>query len=128
MYRWLALLCGTFLVACGADAASVETRISPSAPTQTALVGRVVVSVKGAKPGEQASATVSGPPHALCTIVYQTPDGKIPRAAGLEPKTTDGQGRAIWSWPIAATTATGIGEIRVMCDGIRAEPVRIFIG
>jgi hypothetical protein len=71
---------------------------------------------------------VTGPPNALCTIVYQTPDGKTPRAAGLEPKRTDAQGHTMWSWPIASTTATGIGEIRVTCDGVRAEPVRIFIG
>jgi hypothetical protein len=128
MHRWLALLCGAFLVACGADMASPGTGVSPGAPTQTAAVGRVVVSVKGAKPGEKASVTVSGPPNARCTIVYQTPDGKEPRAAGLEPKTTDARGNATWTWPIASNTATGIGVIQVTCDGVRAEPVRIFIG
>lgn len=128
MHRWLTLLCGTLLVACGADAASVGTAVPPATPAQTVVVGRVVASVQGAKPGEKASVTVAGPPNALCTIVYQTPDGKTPRPAGLEPKKTDASGHATWSWPIASNTATGIGEIQVTCDGVRAEPVRIFIG
>jgi hypothetical protein len=124
--RWAALLCGVLLVSCGghtvADSAAFVT------PAQTAVSGRVVASVHGAKPGERAAVTVAAAPNARCTIVYETPDGKRPRAAGLEPKTTDAQGRAVWSWPIAATTATGIGMVQVLCDGIASEPVRIFIG
>ena len=127
MLRCLTFLCGVFLVACGADATAAGT-VPPNAPSQTPVTGQVVVTVHGAKPGERASATVSAPPHVQCVIIYRTPDGKTPRAAGLEPKTTDAQGRATWSWPIASTTATGIGEIDVTCDGIVAAPVRIFIG
>jgi hypothetical protein len=121
------LLCSIFLVACGADAAA-GTSVVPTVSSGTPITGQVVVSVHGAQPGGKASATVSGPPHAQCTIIYRTPDGKTPRAAGLEPKATDAQGHATWSWPIASTTATGIGEIDVTCDGIAAAPVRIFIG
>src|SRR5690349_13713524 len=98
--RWLTLLGGLFLVACSADAAG-GTAIVPTGSSRTPASGQVIVTVHGAKPSEKASAAVTALPHAQCTIVYRTPDGKTPRAAKLEPKTTDAQGRATWSWPIA---------------------------
>lgn len=133
MQPWLWLSLGLLLVACGqqdmppattAGIAPVVTGAASGSATTAVVIG----GIRGGKPGDRASASVTGPPNTRCTIAVMAPDGRQIRAAGLEPKNTDAQGRAIWTWQIATNTPPGIGMVDIACGGVHAAPVRLFIG
>jgi hypothetical protein len=79
------------------------------------------LTVDGASPGHHASVTVQATPNAECSIVYTTPSGRTSKAAGLEPKTADIDGKVSWIWLIGGRTAPGTGHVTVTCNGDSAE-------
>ncbi|MBV8085003.1 MAG: hypothetical protein JO247_09330 [Chloroflexi bacterium] len=76
--------------------------------------------VLGGRPSQTASIAVTAAPNTPCTIGYTTPLGTRSTAAGLVTKTTDGRGRASWSFVIGTGTRPGTGEIAVTCGGVTA--------
>ena len=129
--RWLLLL--LFCCACassGSPTATTGASMPPATtPAQNGGVAPVVIGgVRGGPPGSRASASVTAPPQTRCSIAVTAPDGHAINAAGLEPKATDAQGRAMWTWQIPPMTPAGIGTVDIACGGVHAAPVRLFIG
>ncbi len=116
------------LLACTACGSATAATTAPA--TGSPVVGATVVigGIRGGPPGGRASASVTGPPQTRCTIAVTAPDGHPINAAGLEPRTADAQGHAMWTWQIPTMTPSGIGMVDIACGGVHAAPVRLFIG
>lgn len=84
------------------------------------------ISVTGAPPGRDASATIQGPPNTVCSIEFFAPGGETTEAPGLDDKRTDASGRTSWSWPIATGTPPGMGRVIVFCgSAVGTGPITI---
>ncbi len=85
------------------------------------------ISIRGAAPGGEASATVHASAGASCAITYITPAGTTSTAQGLAPAVADGEGIASWIWRISASTRAGVGTVTVTC-GAGSVTAAITIG
>ncbi len=119
-------LAATDWIAVYAQIPRTPTAASPtvSDPSGTGTIRNL--SVTGAAPGGQASASARTDPGATCSIAYTTPAGTASRAPGLTPRTADASGTVAWTWTIGASTRTGTGTVAVTCNGATARmPIRV---
>jgi hypothetical protein len=73
------------------------------------------VSVRSPVPhGGLGLVTIQTKPQTLCTITVTYKSGPS-KAAGLIPKTADGQGRITWTWKVGTRTTPGVWPITVEC-------------
>jgi len=106
--------------------ATEEPQPTEPPPTQPVPSTTVQLTVVGAPPGGNASASVQTSPGASCSITYVTPSGAVSGAQGLEPKTADANGFASWTWKIGPSTKPGTGTVKVTCDCVTAsKPLQI---
>jgi hypothetical protein len=106
--------------------ASPDATAEPAPAATPEAITVEIVSIQGARPGQQASTTVKTTPSAQCVPRYTTPAGTNSAAQGLGPKTADSGGTASWSWFIGTNTRPGTGTIYVTCGGAQASaPIEI---
>lgn len=124
----LALLAGLCTAACSPTTA-------PATPSATVAAARTpqpraiptadnarvrIVSVLGARPGGEASATLETTPEALCRAQYAEPQGLIVNTPSLSTQIADNDGKVTYRWPIRPESRTGPGKLRVNCNGAEA--------
>ncbi|GEM_PF-4766163 len=79
-----------------------------------------IVQVQGAALGGIASVTAKTTPEAMCSILYQTPNGLLATADTLFMHPADEQGSVSWRWVISRDSRTGAGRVKVNCNGAEA--------
>lgn len=86
------------------------------APTEI-LITSITSSVNA---GETASVSIQGAPNTEYYITVTYKSGKS-TAAGLEAKTSDGNGNVSWSWEVGAKTSSGTYPISISGGGTSAK-------
>jgi hypothetical protein len=99
-----------------AGAASAETPRPPSTKAGATAITFESVSTP-VKPGQMANVEATGPANSSCSLSYAPPAGSPASAASLTAKSTDGSGKASWSWEIDGKTKKGKGLLVLTCGG-----------
>jgi LysM repeat protein len=97
-------------------AASAETPRPSSTKAGTTAIAFSSVSTP-IKPGQTANVEANGPANSSCSLSYAPPAGSPASAASLTAKSTDGSGKASWSWEIDSKTKKGKGLLVLTCSG-----------
>ena len=92
----------------------------PTTPPPPPLAVRFTSVKSPVSRGGTASVSIATTAGASCSIVVTYKSGPS-TAAGLTPRSADGQGAASWSWTVGANTTTGDWPIDVTCNGARAH-------
>jgi LysM repeat protein len=99
----------------GAASATETPRPSSTGSVATTIAfGSVSTPLK---PGQTANVEATGPANSSCSLSYAPPSGSPASAASLTAKSTDGSGKASWSWEIDAKTKKGKGLLVLTCGG-----------
>lgn len=99
----------------------------PAAPAGSPVLAttlRFASLTSPVKRGEQATLEVLTTPGAACTVTFSGPGG--PSGSPLPQAIADSNGRANWSWTVAANTPPGRGTVSVKCSFLlAAAPIEV---
>ncbi len=126
MKRFLPALCVLLLTVWGCSPAVITTRQNVSAEEiRNSAKLEIISSPTVLKRGETATVAVKGEPNRLCSIAVHLSSG-VSKAKGLEPRETDENGFAAWTWQISPQIKPGEYRITVTC-GDQSEDLYIII-
>lgn len=85
-------------------------------PTESAAPIQITEYTNVVNGGATAYLTIKGAPNTEYSIYVHYPSGDS-TAAGLETKTSDGDGNVTWEWEVGTNTAKGVHSITVRGGG-----------
>jgi hypothetical protein len=98
-----------------ASAAATQAADESSGPHAISVLGDTTV-----KAGDVATLTIQGEPDTQYEIEVYYSSGRS-KAEGLEPKTSDADGKVSWSWKVGTKTAPGTYKIIISGNGQKQE-------
>lgn len=99
-----------------------EPEPEPEAPKEESQSKLTIISyTQTVAQGDTASITIQGKPNTQYTVTVTYKSGPS-KAAGLDPKKSDTDGKVTWSWKVGSNTTAGFWPIDVKGGG---ESVRV---
>ena len=79
------------------------------------------------KGGEMARIEVKGEPHTMYAITVRYSSG-LSEADGLSPKTSNAEGKTVWTWKVGSRTRAGSWPITIQGPGGQHLQVHFQVG